>query len=188
MSFLVEHCTRPRVGEQVNGDAVVVRRDGDAVLVAVVDALGHGPEAARVAAIAVDHIEAGPITAAVDELMDSLHQRLRNTRGAVATLLYCDRTRLVCAGVGNVDVRGTGLRVQFIPTPGILGAASRRVRCYETTLPASARIALFSDGISSRLRLENAERLALKEASTVLFAEFNRPHDDATLVLLEVSP
>ena len=57
-SVSVAWLSRPREGESVNGDAVIVRRHGDAVLVAVVDALGHGPKAAEVAEASTEWLAA----------------------------------------------------------------------------------------------------------------------------------
>ena len=44
----VAYLTRPREGETENGDRAVVVDLGDVTLLAVIDALGHGPVAARV--------------------------------------------------------------------------------------------------------------------------------------------
>ena len=49
MSPNVAHLSQPKPGEKANGDAVLVRRDGDALMLAVVDGLGHGPIAAEAA-------------------------------------------------------------------------------------------------------------------------------------------
>jgi len=51
------HRSFPKSGESTNGDAVVVRTVASATLVAVIDALGHGPSAAEAAAVAVGYLE-----------------------------------------------------------------------------------------------------------------------------------
>ncbi|WP_194858340.1 MULTISPECIES: hypothetical protein [unclassified Myxococcus] len=50
MRFAVAHRSRPKVGALENGDGVVVRQECARTLVAVVDALGHGPVAAQLPA------------------------------------------------------------------------------------------------------------------------------------------
>ena len=54
MRIEVEYQTLPRHGETMNGDAALVRQEGSNVLLAVVDALGHGEGAAQVAKAAID--------------------------------------------------------------------------------------------------------------------------------------
>src|SRR5690606_27727635 len=48
---------RPARGEQVAGDAALVRELGPSTLLAVIDGLGHGPPAAEAAARAVEVLE-----------------------------------------------------------------------------------------------------------------------------------
>src|SRR5919201_5556945 len=73
--------SRPVSGEVVSGDAAIVSSVGDRTLVAAVDALGHGPEAARVAATAASILQefAGDDVVA---LVRRCHDGLRGTRGA----------------------------------------------------------------------------------------------------------
>ena len=52
----VEYATLPKQGETENGDAALVRRVDDSVLIAVVDALGHGALAAKAAAVATSYL------------------------------------------------------------------------------------------------------------------------------------
>jgi phosphoserine phosphatase RsbX len=91
-------------GQIVSGDLHVVAPWRDGVLVGVVDGLGHGDEATAAARTAVEVLEqhAGePLVA----LVQHCHRALRQTRGAVMTLMAVDsREETVSAiGVGNVE-------------------------------------------------------------------------------------
>jgi hypothetical protein len=94
----------------VSGDAAVVAQAGDAVLVAAVDALGHGPEAAAAAAAA----ESALAAFAGEELEVALgrcHAELRGTRGAAVSAARIAPPVLTWVGVGSVEgrlVRGGG--------------------------------------------------------------------------------
>jgi len=88
------------------GDAgVPIERDGW-LFAALVDGLGHGPRAVRIAALATTYLEghcAQPLVA----LLDGLHEELKSTQGAVACLCRLDLAsgELSMAGIGNITCR-----------------------------------------------------------------------------------
>jgi negative regulator of sigma-B (phosphoserine phosphatase) len=182
----VAHQSRPKVGEVQNGDAALVRQDGALTLLAVVDALGHGPVAAKVAAEAVRCLEHVPLGAGVESLVEALHAALRNGRGAGVMLGLFDGKTFLCGGVGNVELRTRGTRVPVIPTPGILGQPCRPVRTASAALAPGDRLVLFSDGLSSRLELEPAQKLSPGPACALLMERYARPSDDATVMVADV--
>ena len=96
--------SRPRAGEDVSGDAAVVVPAEDAFLLAVVDALGHGPEAAATAERASSALHAF-VGEDVTATIGRCHERLRGTRGAaVSAARYASATAtLAWLGVGNVE-------------------------------------------------------------------------------------
>lgn len=92
-------------GQAQSGDAfaVVPSPSGTSVLVAVVDGLGHGQEAATASRLAVATLQEHP-GAAVEELMEHCHRALLKTRGAVLSLASFSATgQLSWMGVGNVE-------------------------------------------------------------------------------------
>jgi phosphoserine phosphatase RsbX len=96
--------TRRRCGEAVNGDLGIVTVLPDGVLVAAIDGLGHGGEAARAAREAGDVVR----DRASDDLVpliERCHDALRNTRGAVIGLAFVSHLRrtMTWLGVGNVE-------------------------------------------------------------------------------------
>lgn len=96
--------SRPFSGQKEIGDLhAVVHFDGGAV-VAVVDGLGHGPEAATAARIAAEVLEK-KAQESVIELMRLCHEKLKTTRGvvmSVASFNGGDGT-VTWLGVGNVE-------------------------------------------------------------------------------------
>ena len=93
-----------RDGETVTGDRHVVRSHPGGVILAVIDGLGHGEEAAAAADIAARVVETYSGTDVVD-IVTACHERLRSSRGVVMTLVsIAPATHLVTAlGVGNVQ-------------------------------------------------------------------------------------
>jgi serine phosphatase RsbU (regulator of sigma subunit) len=103
-------------GQLESGDEHLVRTTPNGALVAVVDGLGHGVEAAVAARGAVKSLERHGAEPMIS-LLKSCHRALSGTRGvvmSVASLNARDET-LTWVGVGNVE--GLLLRAQPTVTP-----------------------------------------------------------------------
>jgi phosphoserine phosphatase RsbX len=92
--------------QDVSGDVALVIRVPAGALVAVIDGLGHGHEAARAAQIARETVceAVGPDIIA---LAHRCHRALASTRGAAVALAYVSTSAstLTWLGVGNVEGR-----------------------------------------------------------------------------------
>jgi phosphoserine phosphatase RsbX len=186
LKLAIEGHSMAAAGETRSGDTFLVRRADDITLVAVIDVLGHGVRAADVADQARAHLESIPLTLDAGRVMQSLHQALRGTRGAAATLCLLQGTSLSGCGVGNVELRAQGCQLPISLNPGILGQNVRQMRVFEGELRAGNRLIWFSDGISSRLDLERVRHLAPRDACRTIFSNYRKSHDDATLVIADV--
>lgn len=186
MNVAIEHRSRPRVGEDCSGDAVVVAELGTSFAVAVIDALGHGPAAADVAERAVRFLDGNLDAGNVQRTMQGLHDSLRGTRGAAAFVCALDGRRLSACSVGNVDMKSLGTRVPVVLSPGILGINVRRMRVFEATIQTSSRLAIFSDGISTRFALEDTGGLDPGAACSWVLERYAYEHDDATVLVADV--
>ena len=186
-SVSVAWLSRPREGESVNGDAVVVRRHGDAVLVAVVDALGHGPKAAEVAEASAEWLAAAHDVGGAPSLIAGLPKHLQGTRGAAARLLVISSTGLEACSVGNVELRSATGKLPFVLTPGVLGVRLRQPKiCVSPSLIAD-RFVLHSDGISGRFDIKAHRSHAPPAVATQIFGAHRHAHDDATVVVVDVA-
>lgn len=121
---------RPRPGENVCGDRLVaVDVDGIGALIAVLDGLGHGVEAAEAAKRGVDVLRADRAEP-LDVLVQRCHRALSGTRGAAMTLARIDfrADTLSWVGIGNVAAdlvakhpAGVEVRSSARLTGGIVG-------------------------------------------------------------------
>ena len=95
-----------RPGQSESGDRHLVLSTADGGLVAVVDGLGHGAEAASAAKMAVMALERGADRPLVQIVRDC-HQSLIGTRGAVlgAAAFSVIDDSMTWLGVGNVEGR-----------------------------------------------------------------------------------
>jgi negative regulator of sigma-B (phosphoserine phosphatase) len=182
----VSHRSTPKKGESVSGDRVFVAQSDHELFVAVIDALGHGERADEAAAKAVEAlstVEAGTPLAA---RFETVHTALRHSRGAAMSALLVLRRNVFAAGVGDVGFRSVGIKVPFVSTPGILGAARRPLRMAEAPLPPGrSRFFLHSDGVSSRFSADDVTDLDAEAACTAIFAVWAGSHDDATLAVVD---
>lgn len=94
--------TLPRPGERGSGERCVVLPDDGGTLVALVDAHGHGQDAAWVAATCAEVIS-DHRREPLEEIVRRCHARLRTTAGAALALARFDpgRDRLGWLAVGN---------------------------------------------------------------------------------------
>jgi len=148
---------QPLEGEAESGDQYVVQPFPKGVLVAAVDGLGHGPEAAAAARSAVAILK-DYAHEPVISLLRRCHERLIRTRGAVMSLASfnaLDNT-MTWLGVGNVE--GVLLRADAAADPPRENVLLRGgvVGCQLPTLHASILpvtrgdvLILATDGIRS---------------------------------------
>ncbi len=98
--------TRCRRGEVTSGDLGVVTLLPEGALVAGIDGLGHGSEAARAARHAAEVVR-GSQTHDLVVLVQRCHVALRGTRGAAISLAFVSTSEsaMTWLGVGNVEGR-----------------------------------------------------------------------------------
>lgn len=91
-------------GQQESGDRHLICPNQDGVLIAVIDGLGHGEEAANAAKVASSILEADRDEPIIS-LVERCHQQLRETRGVVLSLAAIDVAHgmMTWLGVGNVQ-------------------------------------------------------------------------------------
>lgn len=180
---------RPYPGESCSGDAAVMRSDPDAVLFGIIDALGHGSAAAAAATRATELLAGASLREPIATLVRELDGGLRGGRGAAALLCLVRGDELEGCGVGNVELRTTGMRIGVLATPGVLGRGpSVRPRTFAARLVPGVRMVVFSDGVSGRLRADHRRALAAQAASAALLAEWARDTDDAAVLVADVTP
>jgi phosphoserine phosphatase RsbX len=98
--------TRCRRGEAMSGDLAVVTLLPEGALVAGIDGLGHGREAARAASRAAEVVRESSSEDLVP-LVQRCHAALRGTRGAAISLAFVSpsTSQVTWLGVGNVEGR-----------------------------------------------------------------------------------
>jgi len=191
---LLEHSSliRPCPGEHLSGDAVVIRPLEQGLFVAIVDVLGHGPEAHELTHV-IDAYLARYGSADVSGLMTRLHQHLIGTRGAAVGLCAIDTAagRIDYAGIGNTVMRRFGkVESRLVSQDGVLGQNMRTPLAQTLQLDPGDVIVLYTDGVSDRFTSNDYPgvlRHAPKEVASNIVQRFGKNHDDAACVAVRYS-
>jgi hypothetical protein len=172
-------------GEVANGDRALYRvEDDERAMIAVVDGLGHGREAAVASQAAVDCLKAASLGAPLIETMALVHAALSGTRGAGATICILRAREIEVCAVGNVELRSPNVRLPLVFSAGILGSRVNKFHICRATLGVRARLVLFSDGISSRTPVEDVRQLSPQAACDAIIKKYRR-EDDATVLVAD---
>lgn len=180
----------PYPGERVSGDAWAVASSPGITRVLIVDGLGHGVEAHDAATVAVQVFgrHAGDSPGA---MLERLHVALRATRGAAAAVLHLEQKERIVrfAGIGNISgtVLGGGVERSMVSHHGVLGHSARKIQEFAYPWPPRALVVAHSDGIGTHWALDRypgLERRRPALVAAVLYRDFNRGRDDATVVAL----
>jgi anti-sigma regulatory factor (Ser/Thr protein kinase) len=182
----------PLLGETECGDAWRLSVAPRRITLMVADGLGHGHGAAEAAASAValfPEVEDVPTATALARFDTAA----RGTRGMALSFVMIDEEArcLDFSGVGNVDGRilhdDESKASHLLPQNGIVGHTMPNTRAVSLPWPVGARLVLHSDGISSRWRVDAYPGLMKAHPALmagVLFRDFARKRDDATIVVL----
>jgi phosphoserine phosphatase RsbX len=190
-SSLLEHAVAARALEGVSGDQCLVREDGNTVLMAVVDGLGHGPDAACAAAAAVDALRASTSCVAT-ELVSDCHRALAATRGVVMALAIIDArsAAMTWLGVGNVEgrlVRHGGNAAPscraLLLSGGIVGHRLPPLHPMALGLERGDLLAFATDGISGNFEDQLLPQFSPRQAATRILAHYGKQTDDCLVLV-----
>lgn len=179
-------------GQVVSGDRSVALPHGRGVTLAVIDGIGHGPEAAQAADLAVETLRLLPENNPIAQLT-GCHLALGKSRGVVMTLAefnFPDQTLTLC-GVGNVEATlfravsgpGTPARESALLRGGVVGG--QLPAPYASVIPVSPGdvLVMASDGVRGDFPRDLALRSDLQHLADQLLAMNFKGTDDALVLL-----
>lgn len=175
--------------ENVSGDLHFVKELPGGSLLAVMDGLGHGPSASFAAKRARDAIEEHAESDLV-HVMRKAHESLKGTRGVALTLAWVDASvsHLSWVGVGNVSgvllpSSQTSYKSSLANRGGVVGYKLPTLAPRTLAIAQGDIIVLATDGIRSGYAGESIGGLAPAKAATQLLSHFQRPDDDALVLV-----
>ena len=183
--------TRSKYGQSVSGDGYAVIEGQNSILIAVIDGLGGGAEAAKPTKLALEELHQHS-TRPLKELIERCHKALHGTRGAVIGLLRLefDHLRASYIGVGNIGIHVISDRViKPISKNGILGHNQLPSLLEMTyTFNIGDIFVLYSDGISTRMITDSALHRAIENPETLavsLMERYGKTTDDVTILIAQ---
>lgn len=181
--------SRPRSPGHPNGDAFVIKRWADNVLVGVIDGVGHGRPAHDAATTAKQYVEAH-FDQSLASIFRGIERACTGTRGVVLALARFDwgGETLTFASVGNVSYTVAARDSPRLRTRrGVLGSDAPDPMITENQWKPGYDMALYSDGLRSSWSWDDIDRSSDESASTLarhLLTELGKEDDDATVVVV----
>jgi len=176
-----------RALEPPSGDLHVVAPFAGGVLVALLDGLGHGADAAEASAVAAQVLEAHAGDSVLS-LVERCHAACRRTRGLVMNVasFVVQSGTMTWTGVGNVDgflLRGeNGGREAISPRSGVVGYQLPPLRSESFRVTPGDTLVFATDGIRSEFAGGIAIEYTPQEIAESIVARYARGTDDAHVV------
>jgi len=181
---------RPAPGETLSGDGFVVRISDECTLVAVIDGLGHGPEAAEATERATEFLSVHADEPLVS-LVEECHRALRKTRGVVLAVarLAEQGKAMTWLGVGNVDARvfrsgeRWGQSDTLVMRGGVVGYQIPPLRPRPLDLQDGDLLVMATDGIRSSYQQVLSPTQTVQSSANLVLAGFGNTSDDALILV-----
>jgi phosphoserine phosphatase RsbX len=183
---------RPLRGEIESGDVYTIIPHSRGALIAVIDGLGHGYEAALAAKVAVITLTRHVHMPLLD-LVKSCHHALIKTRGvemSIASLEWCDET-MEWLSIGNVA--GVLLRVidqrsldreYILMRNGVVGHRLPPLRAMKLRLQRGDLLIFATDGVREGYHSDVSLDASPQETADRILAEFGKTTDDALILVV----
>src|SRR6266850_3114582 len=180
-------------GEAQSGDLHLVKPIGTGVLVAVVDGLGHGAEAAAAAQAAVAALERHATESPV-RLIERCHRALQGTRGAVMSVAVFGRPdrSMTWLGVGNVEglllysdgvARSGSPRTSLVTRGGIVGSELPRLHPVVLSIASGDTLIFATDGIREGFADGVSPEASPQQLADQILARHGKGTDDALVLV-----
>ena len=184
---------RAMPGEELCGDGFCVREGKNGFLGLVVDGLGHGAFAAQAAQEAVRIFEKST-SPHVDDVVESVHQGLRATRGAAVAVTSVDQSTEVVSfsGIGNIvgSLVAAGVSQRMVSRNGTAGLVARQIQGFQYPVKEEALLRFFIRWSLQQLVIEQVSRARSMRPRTLSprwFTETSpRSRDDALILVVRI--
>jgi negative regulator of sigma-B (phosphoserine phosphatase) len=178
-------------GQSTSGDRHVFEPFSGGLLVAAVDGIGHGNEAAMAAEKACAILRAYAAEPVI-VLAERCHGGLRSTRGVVMSLAAFDVTHnlMTWLGIGNVQgvVRRFGLPINgteesLLLRAGVVGSQLPPLRASVLPVARGDTLILATDGVQSGFSCKIASATTPQRAAEAILDGFSKGTDDALVLV-----
>ncbi len=186
--------TLPLNGQSESGDRCVVQFFPSGVLLAVIDGLGHGYEAAA-AANSAESILRTQAREPVISLVRQCHESLRSTRGVVMSVVSFDTSQGLMTWLGVGNVRGILQRSGYSSNPqqeelllrgGVIGGQIPPLQVSILTVSHGDTLYLATDGIGGEFEQDLLSPELPQRTAEVILSRYASGDDDALVLVARV--
>jgi len=183
--------SRARDGESQCGDESLIECFKGGVLLAVVDGLGHGSEAARAARLAIQVLRQHSAESVV-ELTRHCHRSLQCSRGVVMSLARFNAADSSLTWIGLGNVKGMLLRADPSSAPtretlllrgGVVGGNLPSLRASVVSISGGDVLIFSSDGIADDFYGEVTLSDPVQEIADCILDKHKREIDDGIVLV-----
>jgi hypothetical protein len=186
---------RMLVGQGECGDLHLVCCSRNGLLIAAIDGLGHGEEAADASKTAAALLRRSADRAIIS-LVERCHEELRESRGVVLSLAFIDpeHSMMTWLGVGNVqgvlmraDAKRGNAQELLLLRAGVVGAQLPPLQA--TVLPISRGDTIFlaTDGIRTDFSTSLSARENPQRAADRILNQYSNGNDDALVLVTRLT-
>jgi len=182
-------------GQGESGDRHLVCCGGDGILIAAMDGIGHGEEAAYAAEASLSILKASPHEPVIS-LVERCHEALRPTRGVVVSLASIDLEHgmMTWLGVGNVQgvlmragAQKGSVQEVLLLRGGVVGSQLPALQAAVLPVAKGDTLVFVTDGIRGEFveglsALESPQRAADK-----ILKQYSRGNDDALALVVRLT-
>jgi phosphoserine phosphatase RsbX len=182
-------------GEGESGDHHLVCCSRNGILIAAIDGLGHGEEAANASEAA-----AALLRSSADEpiisLVERCHERLRATRGVVLSLAFIDPEHgmMTWLGVGNVqgvlmraDAKKGNVRESLLLRAGVVGSQLPALQAAVLPIVQGDTLFFATDGVRSDFSVSLSARENPQRAADRILEHYRSGNDDALVLVARLT-
>jgi phosphoserine phosphatase RsbX len=181
-------------GQGESGDHHLVCCNRTGILIAAIDGIGHGEEAASVSKTAVALLRSCAEEPIIS-LVERCHEKLRSSRGVVLSLAFVDPDHgmMTWLGVGNVqgvlmraDAKNGNGQESLLLRAGVVGSQLPSLQA--TVLPVAMGDTLFfaTDGIRTDFPTTLSARENPQRAADRILEQYRSGNDDALVLVTRI--
>jgi serine/threonine protein phosphatase PrpC len=183
------------VGEGESGDLHMVCCNQNGILIAVIDGIGHGEEAAEVARIAAALLQSS-VDEPVISLVERCHEKLRGSRGVVLSLAFVspEQKMMTWLGVGNVhgvlvraDTKRGNAQESLLLRAGVVGSKLPYLQASVLPVSQGDTVIFATDGVQSDFSTTLSARENPQRAANRILSHFRSGNDDALVLVARLT-
>ena len=183
------------VGEGESGDLHMVCCNQNGVLIAVIDGIGHGEEAAEAARTAATVLRTSADEPVIS-LVELCHEKLKGTRGAVLSLAFisAEQKMMTWIGVGNVqgvlvraDTKRGNVQESILLRAGVVGSKLPSLQASVLPVSQGDTVVFATDGIQSDFSTSLSARENPQRAADRILNKYRSRNDDALVLVARLT-